>query len=42
MVGLQSPGLRKACTQLATKLARSDVPSERWIGREALREFAKK
>lgn len=42
MVGLQSPGLRKACTVLARRLAESDEAPARWVGREALREFAKR
>ena len=42
MIGLQSPGLRRDCTEFARKLAAAESPSARWIGREALREFAKK
>jgi len=42
MIGLQSPGLRKACSRLAKKLTESGSDSARWIGREALREFAKR
>jgi 3-methyladenine DNA glycosylase AlkD len=42
MVGLQSPGLRKACTALAKRLTESESASAKWIGREALREFAKR
>jgi hypothetical protein len=42
MVGLQSPGLRKACTAVARRLAESDRSSAKWIGKEALREFAKR
>jgi 3-methyladenine DNA glycosylase AlkD len=42
MVGLQSPGLRAACTQLATRLAKSERPAARWVGRDALRQFAKR
>lgn len=42
MVGLQSPGLRQACGELAKKLAGSDSDSARWIGKEALKEFAKR
>lgn len=42
MVGLQSPGLRKACTALAQRLTESDSASAKWVGREALREFAKR
>jgi 3-methyladenine DNA glycosylase AlkD len=42
MVGLQSPGLRKACTAVARRHAESDRSSAKWIGKEALREFAKR
>ncbi len=42
MIGLQSPGLRTACTEFAHQLVASESASARWIGREALREFAKK
>jgi 3-methyladenine DNA glycosylase AlkD len=42
MVGLQSPGLRAACTKLARRLAGSEDPTARWVGREGLREFAKR
>lgn len=42
MVGLQSPGLRKECTAFATRLTASESASARWIGKEALKEFARK
>lgn len=42
MIGLQSPGLRKACAALAKRLTESESASAKWIGREALREFAKR
>ena len=42
MVGLQSPGMRRACGKLAQKLAKSDRASARWVGKEALREFERK
>ena len=42
MVGLQSPGLRRACTVLARRLAESENASARWVGKDALREFAKR
>jgi 3-methyladenine DNA glycosylase AlkD len=42
MIGLQSPGLRQACTEAAKRIAESDSASARWVGRDALREFAKK
>jgi 3-methyladenine DNA glycosylase AlkD len=41
-VGLRNPGLRAAATELATRLSKSGAPSARWLGKEALREFAKK
>lgn len=41
MVGLQSPSLRKACTAVAQRLTESDSASARWVGKDALREFAK-
>ena len=42
MIGLQGPELRRECTALAKRLAESDNASARWVGREVLREFAKK
>ncbi len=42
MVGLQSPGLRKACTALAKRLTESESASAKWIGRESLRDFARR
>jgi 3-methyladenine DNA glycosylase AlkD len=42
MIGLQSPGLRKACSALARRLVESESASARWVGRDALREFAKR
>lgn len=42
MVGLQSPGLRKACTAVAKRLTESDSASACWVGKDALREFAKR
>lgn len=42
MIGLQSPGLRQTCTAVAKRVAESDSASARWVGREALREFAKR
>jgi len=41
MVGLQSPGLRIACTALAKKLSESESAPARWVGKDALRQFAK-
>jgi 3-methyladenine DNA glycosylase AlkD len=40
--GLRSPKLRAACQSLAEELAASEVPSARWLGKDALREFHKK
>jgi 3-methyladenine DNA glycosylase AlkD len=40
-IGRRSPALRKAATALARKLAASDEAAPRWIGKDALREFAK-
>lgn len=42
MIGLQSPGLRRACTVVAKRLAESEDPAARWVGKDALREFAKR
>jgi 3-methyladenine DNA glycosylase AlkD len=42
-VGLKkSPKVRTAARALATKLAASDDSAERWVGKDALREFARK
>ncbi len=40
--GRKSPTLRAAARALATELAASHDPAERWVGRDALREFARK
>lgn len=40
--GKKSPKLRAAARALATRLAESDDPPSRWIGKDALRELAKK
>lgn len=37
----KSPALRGAARALAQKLASSDDPTERWIGKDALKAFAK-
>jgi 3-methyladenine DNA glycosylase AlkD len=42
MIGLQSSALRVACTATAKRMAESESPSARWVGRDALREFAKR
>jgi 3-methyladenine DNA glycosylase AlkD len=42
MIGLRNPRLRAAAGRTARKLANSDDVTARWVGREALREFAKK
>lgn len=39
--GKKSPALRKAARQLATRLAASPDRTARWIGKDALRAFAK-
>ncbi|HZO56769.1 MAG TPA: DNA alkylation repair protein [Bryobacteraceae bacterium] len=41
-IGLRSPALRAASSELAERLAASEEPSARWLGKEALREFKKK
>ena len=40
-VGRRSPALRKASIALAKKLAASEQAAPRWVGKDALREFAK-
>ena len=40
--GKKSPKLRAAARELATRLAASDDSAARWVGRDALREFARK
>ena len=39
--GTRSPALRKACLALAKKLAASDAPGARWVGKDALRDLKK-
>jgi 3-methyladenine DNA glycosylase AlkD len=41
-VGLRSAALQKQALGLAHRLKASDVPSERWVGREVARELSKK
>jgi 3-methyladenine DNA glycosylase AlkD len=41
VVGRRNPALHKAATQVAKRMAASDAPSAVWIGKDALREFAK-
>ena len=41
-VGLRSAALQRDALTLARRLAASDVPSERWVGREVVRELSKK
>lgn len=41
-VGKRSPGLRKHAQACAQELASSDDPSERWVGKDALRDFARR
>lgn len=40
-IGGRSPTLRKEATAVAKRLAASESPSARWIGKDALRELAK-
>jgi 3-methyladenine DNA glycosylase AlkD len=40
-VGRRSPALKKQAIALAKELAASDAPAPRWIGKDALREFAR-
>jgi 3-methyladenine DNA glycosylase AlkD len=42
MIGLRGPVLRKAAKATAQKLVDSGDATARWVGREALREFAKR
>ncbi|MBI2515446.1 MAG: DNA alkylation repair protein [Opitutae bacterium] len=42
MIGLQSPRLRAAATVLARRLASSENPAARWVGKDALRQFARR
>ncbi len=39
--GLRSPRLRRECTVLAEKLAASDTEAQRWVGKDALKDFTK-
>jgi len=39
-MGTRSPALTKACREMAERLAASKEPSARWIGKDALRDFA--
>jgi 3-methyladenine DNA glycosylase AlkD len=41
MVGRQSPAMRKECLALARRLAASEDPTARWVGKDALRDFGK-
>jgi 3-methyladenine DNA glycosylase AlkD len=41
MVGRKSPALLKECLGLAKRLAASDDPTSRWVGKEALRDLGK-
>jgi len=40
--GTRSAALKKACLALARKLAASDDPAARWIGKDALRDLTRK
>ena len=39
-IALRSTALYSACTTLAARLAESEAPSARWIGKDALRDYA--
>jgi 3-methyladenine DNA glycosylase AlkD len=39
-IGKRNPKLRKAATEIATRLARADSASARWIGKDVLRELS--
>jgi 3-methyladenine DNA glycosylase AlkD len=41
LVGRRSPAVYAAAIKLAERLAASDDPTERWIGRDALRDLSK-
>jgi 3-methyladenine DNA glycosylase AlkD len=41
MMGLQGPKILAAATETASCLAASDLPSARWVGKDALRQFRK-
>jgi 3-methyladenine DNA glycosylase AlkD len=41
-IGKKRPGLKKTAVALAKKLAKSDSPSARWAGKDALRELSAK
>jgi 3-methyladenine DNA glycosylase AlkD len=40
-VGKRSPGLKRAAIVVARRLARSDEPAARWVGKDALRELTR-
>lgn len=40
-IGRRSPALRAASVDLARRLAASEQPGERWVGRDAVRELTK-
>ncbi len=39
--GMRSPALRKACVAMAERLAESDEPSRRWVGKDALKDLTR-
>jgi 3-methyladenine DNA glycosylase AlkD len=41
-IGKRNPALRREAVRVAGRLAASDSASARWVGRDALREFARK
>ena len=40
-IGHRNPGLRTAALETAHKLAASDVPSRRWVGKDAIRDLSR-
>ena len=40
-VGHRNPKLRAAATKTATKLAKSEIASARWIGKDAIRDLSR-
>jgi 3-methyladenine DNA glycosylase AlkD len=40
-IGRRSPSLNKSATAVAKRLAKSEESAPRWVGKDALREFAK-
>lgn len=42
MIGRRNPVLKTAARTVALRLADSDQPAARWVGKDALRQFAKR